>query len=86
MSDLAFFRFASLHMLSDEEKEHKDEILRLTEDVLQAHGIECDAKIAKIPEEELQKILEEVRKLRKRKQAGPGQTSESTQEEPVYIQ
>ena len=50
-----------------EEQQHKDEILSLTEQVLDARGIECDSKISKISEEQLKAILEEVRKLRKKK-------------------
>ena len=39
----------------------------LTEEVLHAQGMECDARIAKISEEELKEILERVRQLRKRR-------------------
>ena len=53
MSEFAFFRFKSAHMLTDEEERNRDEIVRLTEDVLDAKGIECDAKIAKISEDQL---------------------------------
>jgi hypothetical protein len=54
-------------MLTVEEQQHKDEIITLTEQVLDAKGIECDSKISKIPEEQLREILEGVRSLRKRK-------------------
>ena len=54
-------------MLTKEEEEHKEEIIAFTEDVLQARGIECDARISKISEEQLKEILEEVRQLRKKK-------------------
>jgi hypothetical protein len=50
-----------------EQQHHKDEIITLTEHVLDAKGIECDSKISKISEEQLREILEEVRRLRKRK-------------------
>jgi hypothetical protein len=50
-----------------EEQQHKDEIVSLTEEVLDARGIECDSKISKISEDQLKGILEEVRKLRKKK-------------------
>ena len=43
MSEFAFFRFRSNNMLTKEEEEHKEEIVQLTEDVLQAKGIQCDA-------------------------------------------
>jgi len=67
MSEFAFFRFRSLNMLTQEEQERKEEIIQLTEDVLQAKGIECDASISKISEEELREILEKVRELRRKK-------------------
>jgi len=53
-------------MLTVEEQQHKDEIISLTEQVLDAKGIECDSKISKISEEQLREILEGVRRLRKR--------------------
>jgi hypothetical protein len=54
-------------MLSTEEKQHKYEILELTE-VLQAHGIESDAELSKISEENFREIPE-VRKLRKKEKS-----------------
>jgi hypothetical protein len=47
-------------MLTSEEEEHKDEIIKLTEEVLDSKGIECDAKISKLSEAILSQILEEV--------------------------
>ena len=44
-------------MLSTEEKHTKLDILEVTEEVLQAHGIEWDSKISKISQEELKKFL-----------------------------
>ena len=41
MSDFAFFRFASLNLLTEEEIVHKNEIVDITEQVLDAEGIEC---------------------------------------------
>jgi hypothetical protein len=67
MSEFAYFRFMSNNMLTVEEQQHKDEIITLTEQVLDAKGIECDSKISKISEEQLREILEGVRRLRKRK-------------------
>ena len=64
MSEFAFFRFVSYNMLTKEENEHKNEIIELTEQVLDAKGIECDSRIAKISEEQLKEILEEVRRRR----------------------
>ena len=54
-------------MLNLEEQQHKDEIIASTEDVLEAKGIDCDSKISKMSEEQLKEILEEVRKLRRKK-------------------
>lgn len=67
MSEFAFFRFKSANMLSEDEERDKQEMITLTEQVLDARGIECDARIAKISEDKLREILEEVRKLRKKK-------------------
>lgn len=67
MSEFAFFRFKSANMLTDEEERDREEIIRLTEQVLDLKGIECDAKIAKISEGLLREILEEVRRLRRKK-------------------
>jgi hypothetical protein len=49
------------------ESQHKDEIVNLTEQVLDAKGLECDERISKLSEEKLREILEEVRKLRNRR-------------------
>jgi len=67
MSDLAFFRFMSGNLLTRDEEEHKDEIVQLTEEVLHAKGIQCDANIAKISEYELKDILDKVRQIRKKR-------------------
>lgn len=67
MSEFAFFRFKSANMLTDDEEKDREEIIRLTEQVLDLKGIECDAKIAKISEDQLREILEEVRRLRRKK-------------------
>jgi rubrerythrin len=57
----------SYNMLTVEEQQHREEIIALTEQVLDAKGLECDSKISKISEEQLREILEGVRRLRKRK-------------------
>jgi len=57
MSEFAFLRFRIHKLLTQEEQEHKEEIIQLTEEVLQAKGIQCDASISKKPEEELREIL-----------------------------
>jgi hypothetical protein len=84
MSDFAFFRFMSNNMLTEEEKEHKEEIIQLTEEILQAKGILCDASISKIHAAELIEILEKVRELRRRKKKKQSGT-EVIKEEDVYI-
>jgi hypothetical protein len=56
----------SYNMLTVEEQQHREEIIALTEQVLNAKGLECDSKISKISEEQLREILEGVRRLRKR--------------------
>jgi hypothetical protein len=76
MSEFAFFRFMSLSLLNLEEQQHKDEIVSLTEQVLEAKGIECDSKIAKISEEQLREILEQVRRLRRKKKTEEGKRQE----------
>ena len=67
MSEFAFFRFKSNNILTVEEEQQKEEIIDLTEEVLEAKGIECDSRIAKLSEEKLREILEEVRKLRRKR-------------------
>ena len=67
MSDFAYFRFVSLSLLTDDEKKDKDEIIAITEEVLDAKGLECDATISKVSEETLKEILDSVRQIRKRK-------------------
>ena len=93
MSEFAYFRFLSLRMLTSEEEEHKDEIIKLTEEVLDSKGIECDAKISKLSEAILSQILEEVRKLRKKRLSKIAKSEDSESEieqyaeemEPQYI-
>lgn len=67
MSDFAFMRFMSNNLLTREESQHKDEIVDLTEQALDANGLECDEKISKLSEERLMEILEAVRKLRRKR-------------------
>jgi hypothetical protein len=81
LSEFAFFRFKSNNMLTVEEEQQKEEIIDLTEAVLEAKGIECDSRIAKLSEEKLREILEEVRKLRrKRKRLSPDGTDNRIRE------
>jgi hypothetical protein len=72
-------------MLTKEEKEHKNEIIELTEQVLDAKGIECDSRIAKISEEQLKEILEEVRQRRKRKRSNSLESDQNI-EEGIMVQ
>ena len=85
MSEFAYFRFMSSNMLTIEEQQHKDEIISLTEQVLDAQGIECDSKISKISEKQLREILEGVRKLRKRKKRKIEEDSGDRQKEELDI-
>ena len=43
----------SNNLLTQEERQHKDEIIDLTEQVLEAKGLECDERISKLSEEKL---------------------------------
>jgi hypothetical protein len=81
MSEFAFFRFRSHNMLTKEEEEHKEEVIQLTEEVLQAKGIECNASISKISEEELKEILVKVRELRKKRK----KKQEAAKQEEGYL-
>jgi len=81
MSEFAYFRFRSLNMLSIEEEQHKDEIIKLTEEILDTKGMECDSKISRISEEQLREILEEVRKLRRKRKRLPTTKDTSVEDE-----
>jgi ribosomal protein S13 len=81
MSEFAFFRFMSNNMLDLEEQQHKDEIVSLTEQVLDAKGIECDSKISKLSKEQLSEILEQVRKFRRKKKKKIEEDSKRQEEE-----
>ena len=81
MLSLAFMRFMSNNMLT-----HVD----LTEQVLDAKGLECDEIISKLSEDKLREILEEVRRLRnsKRRKRIDDETEEdegSTKKEVLYV-
>ena len=86
MSEFAFFRFMSSSMLTIEEQQHKDEIVSLTEEVLDAKGIECDSKISKISEEQLREILEQVRRLRRKKKTEEDNYRQRREEQDVSVQ
>ena len=79
-------RFMSNNLLTTEESQHKDEIIDLTEQVLDAKGLECDEKISKLSEEKLREILEEVRKLRnRRKKRKEDNLTEEQGKEVLYV-
>jgi hypothetical protein len=82
MSEFAFFRFMSLNLLTQEERDNKAEFISVTEEVLDAQGMECDSKIAKVSEEMIRQILNEVRK-RRRKRATQDNVMEEEQEAPI---
>jgi ribosomal protein S13 len=86
MSEFAFFRFMSNKMLNLEEQQHKDEIVSLTEQVLDAKGIECDSKISKLSEIQLSEILEQVRKLRKKKKIEKDSERQEEEELDISVQ
>jgi hypothetical protein len=78
--------FLGNNLLTQEESQHKDEIVNLTEQVLDAKSLECDERISKISEEKLREILEEVRKLRNRKKRSVNnEDSSNNKEEPLYV-
>ena len=85
MSEFAYFRFMSHNMLTVEEQQHREEIVALTEQVLDAKGIECDSKISKISEDQLREILEGVRRLWKTKKKKIEQDDEQRQKEDLNI-
>jgi hypothetical protein len=78
-------RFMSNNTLTTEESQHKDEIIDLTEQVLDANGLECDERISKLSEEKLREILEEVRKLRNRRKRSANQDNSNSKEELLYV-
>ena len=86
MSEFAFFRFMSSNMLNLEEQQHKDEIVSLTEQVLDTNGFECDSKISKISEQQLREILEQVRKLRKKKRIEEVNERQLQEEQDISVQ
>ena len=80
MSEFAFFRFMSLNLLTQEERKKKPEIVAITENVLDAEGIECDSKISKLSEDKIKMILAEVRR-RRRKSIQSGSVAEEEEEQ-----
>jgi hypothetical protein len=66
-------------------RRHKDEIIDLTEQVLDANGLECDERISKLSEEKLREILEEVRKLRNRRKRSVNDDNSNSKKELFYV-
>jgi hypothetical protein len=64
MSEFAYFRFANLDLLDTEEKQHKEEVIKTTEEVLDAEGIACDNKISQLSTEKVREIHQLQRKIR----------------------
>ena len=87
MSEFAYFRFMSYNMLTVEEQQHREEMITLTEQVLDAKDLECDSKISKISQEQLREILEGVRRLRKRnkKKIDEGSDEDNRQKEALDV-
>jgi hypothetical protein len=75
----------SNNMLTTEESQHKDEIIDLTEQVLDAKGLKCDQRISQLSEEKLREILEEVRKLRRRRKRIDDDVTEGKGKEVLYV-
>ena len=67
MSDFAFFRFASLNMLTEEEITHKNKFLKITEQVLDAEGMNVIQGFRKFLKDQLARSLKKLGKLEKRK-------------------
>jgi hypothetical protein len=65
MSEFAFMRFMSNNMLTTQEIQHKGKIIGLTEQVLDARGLECDGRISELSEEKLREIFKEVKDVTK---------------------
>ncbi|HXS60055.1 MAG TPA: hypothetical protein VN703_04525, partial [Candidatus Sulfopaludibacter sp.] len=55
------------NLLTEEEKKDKEDIVAITEQVLNTKGMECDATISKISQDNLKEMLEDVIQIRKKK-------------------
>jgi ElaB/YqjD/DUF883 family membrane-anchored ribosome-binding protein len=77
------------YMLTEEEQlpENREELTASIEDVMQAHGIECDERFKELPEEQKRQLLEEARNLfirskkRKKKQQQDEESKDKDKEE-----
>ena len=91
MSKLGYYTLLENNILTTEQMQHKDEIIRLTEAVFGVKGIKCDSKISQFSLEQLIEILEMRRKYKKNKQMIIKQSSSSyieadAEKEIHYIQ
>lgn len=66
MNDFAFLRFLTNGLLNEEEKRDKETNIMPTEEILHAHGMECDATIA-MSEKQLEEILEKAGPIRRQR-------------------
>lgn len=66
MNQFAYYTFLTNNMLNTEKRESKDEIIKLTEEVPDVRGIECDFRISRFPSDESKEILEEVSRKHKK--------------------
>jgi hypothetical protein len=67
MSELAYFRFENTNLLNDEEKEHKEEVIQATNEILQVDGKDCDKIVNEMDTEQLIELHAKQRELRERK-------------------
>ena len=94
MSRFDYYRHLTNNTLNREEKEHKDEIIKLTVEKLDTRGIEFDSRISRLVLNELKEILEEVRRRYKKKNrraitekassSSYDNTDEATERNPTY--
>jgi hypothetical protein len=91
MSRFAYYRHLTNNTLNIEEKEHKDEIIKLTVEKLDARGIEFDSRISRLDLNELKEILEVRRRYKKKnkraiteKASSYDNTDEATERNPTY--
>jgi len=89
MSRLAYDTFRASYMLTAEEQlpENREELNAFIEDVMQAHGIECDNRFKELSEEQKRQLLEEARNLfvkkRKRRQQHDKESGDKEEVEVV---
>ena len=93
MSQFVYYRHLINNTLNIEEKEHKDDIIKLTEEKLEARGIKFDSRISRLALNESKEVSEEVRRRYKKKNkrvttekvSSYNNTDEATEREIQYI-